>query len=243
MKPRIAVSVALSASLTTVIGLIPAQASSQPELRSAIVFTSTRSNPDPDPVKQLHASDLYLMLTTLGGAPDPTQTFRLTQNATAEGFAALSPDGKRIVFDSNRLTNPDKANSSDLFVMSAEDIDQPVPDQEQKHLTRGSSASWAPHGPRIAFHASQSGDGVPIKTYAGAETIDSDIFTMNVNDCLEVIELNHVNDCRDVSGPHVKNITNNGSLTIDDADWSPDGTRIVYVPHAPTAPPMLRCTC
>jgi hypothetical protein len=69
------------------------------------------------------------------------------------------------VFDSNRLTDTSKVNSSELFVMSAENFEHPILDQEkqqqqQKHLTRGSSASWAPHGNRIAFHASQSGDGL-----------------------------------------------------------------------------------
>jgi Tol biopolymer transport system component len=67
----------------------------------------------------------------------------------------------------------------------------------------------------------------------GSETSDSDIFAMNVNDCLDVIARNHVDDCREIAGPHVKNLTNNGSATIDDdPDWSPDGRKIVYVRHA-----------
>jgi hypothetical protein len=55
-------------------------------LRSAVVFTSTRDG----------TAELYLMLTNLAGAPDPSQTLRLTQNATKEGFENLSPDGTRI---------------------------------------------------------------------------------------------------------------------------------------------------
>jgi hypothetical protein len=73
----------------------------------------------------------------------------------------------------------------------------------------------------IALHASQSRTGDWSNNYPGAETTDSDIFIMNVDDCLEVIQLNRVDDCREVAGPHVRNITNNGSATIDDdPDWS-----------------------
>src|SRR5262249_23646771 len=57
----------------------------------------------------------------------------------------------------------------------------------------------------------------------------------NVDGCLKVNQQYRVDDCRQVPGPHVTNITNNGSLTIDDEpDWSPDGTQIVYVSHPPT---------
>jgi Tol biopolymer transport system component len=225
MKPRIAVlSLLVSVSIATLIGLTPTHASSQPDLRSAVVFTSTRDG----------TAELYLMLTNLAGAPDPSQAMRLTQNATGEGFADLSPDGTRIVFDSDRLTGMD--NWSDLFVMPVHAIDKlPIADNEQKHLTRGSSAKWSPDGKKIVFHASQAGDQGPSKNYPGAETFDSDIFIMNVDECLKVNQLYQVDDCRKVPGPHVINLTNNGSLTIDDEpDWSPDGTQIVYVSHAPT---------
>jgi len=210
-----------SASMVDLPGSRPMQASAQPELRSAIAFTSTRDD------LTTNTGEIYLMLTNQDGTPDPTQTRRLTNDTSGEGLAALSPDGKNIAFDSDRLTH--LVNSSDLFLMKSDGKDQTL-------LTRGSSASWSPDGKKIAFHASKTGTGQPIKGYPGAETSDSDIFVMNVGDCLE-----NLVECRakqkkgadpTALPDFMKNITNNGSMTIDDdPDWSPDGRSIVYVRH------------
>src|SRR5262245_9002406 len=228
-------AVLVAASIAAVLGLSPTPAHAQPELRSAIVFTSTRDHAS----EREPTGELYLMRTKPDGAPDPAQTRRLTENASAEGFATLSPDGKRIVFGSNRITmnlDPPRPNWSDLFVMAVHDDDEPqrpIPDRKQQHLTRGGSASWSPDGKKIVFHASQSGNGLPLNAQPDPVTTDGDLFVMNVDDCLKVIQLKRVDDCRKVAGAHVKNITNNGSLTIEgDPDWSRDGTRIVYVRHA-----------
>jgi Tol biopolymer transport system component len=80
------------------------------DLVSTIVFASTRDDPtNPNPAR---ISEIYLM------DPDGSDLRRLTYNAYGDGFAALSPDGKKIVFNSNRLATPDEPNNtSDLFVM------------------------------------------------------------------------------------------------------------------------------
>jgi TolB protein len=178
----------------------------QAGLRSAIAFVSTRD----DPAGNLRlASEIYLM------DGDGTHPRRLTENTFGDAFPALSPDGKRIVFDSNRLRAEGAPfNTAHLFVMNADG-------SEQTPLTSGSSGTWSPDGKNIAFHASASGTGQPIKPDPGAATTDSDIFVMNVEDFL-----------KHKTPP--KNITNNPAAIDDDPDWSPDRQKIVFTSHAIT---------
>jgi Tol biopolymer transport system component len=183
------------------------QPSSAFTLVSTIAFVSTRDNPTENP---LLAAEIYLMdgdaIGVNGGNPR-----RVTNNSDGDGFPALSPDGKKIVFDSNRLrTEGEPLNISDLFVMNTDGT-------EQTWLTAGSSATWSPDGKLIAFHASASGTGDPIKPDPGAATFDSDIFVANLDDLLR--------------GIGRKNITNSPDWIDDDPDWSPDGKEILFTSH------------
>ena len=183
------------------------------ELRSTIAFVSTRHDPaaDPavDPQRAWLAAEIYLM------DGDGTNPRRITENTYSDGFPSLSPDGRRIVFDSNRLrAEGEPLNISGLFVMNADGTGQ-------TSLVRGSSATWSPDGKSIAFHASASGTGPPINSLPGAATTDSDIFVMNVDDFLK-------NRLRP------KNITNNPAAIDDDPDWSPRGRQIIFTSHAVT---------
>jgi TolB protein len=201
----------------------PAQAS-QPELRSTFVITSNRDNLSlPQPTD---GAEIYLMNTAA------TDVQRLTFNTSEDIFPVLSPDGKRIVFDSLRrhpaTDPPNPPAPSDLFLMNSDG-------KGQRFLTTGSSATWSPDGKRIAFHASASGSGTPINRQPGAATYDSDIFVANVDDLLD-------------QGPeHRTNITNSPRSIDSDADWSPDGKMIVFTiqpttddnPPKPSGPPKL----
>jgi Tol biopolymer transport system component len=215
------------------------QPSEQFELRSTIAFSSNRGNPTgagmPGSTQRerlVNAAEIYLM----DPVPDPTQKIarRLTNNVYYDAFPVLSPDGKRIVFDSNRLGSVDPpthkcgvctiTDNVDLFVMNADG-------SEQRHLTRGGSSTISLNGKYVAYHASRSGTEGPFKTSLSAATYDSDIFVLNIDDCRKAIELSGVDDCRKTPGEHVKNITNSVGEVDDDPNWLPDGTKIVYTRH------------
>src|SRR5262245_48621033 len=171
------------------------------ELVSTIAFSSNRDNLTV-PGLGLDGAEIYLM------NPDATNVRRLTTDLSFDAFANLSPDGKKIVFDSDRLSG--QTNVSDLFLMDADG-------GGQTFLTRGTSATWSADGKEIAFHASASGTGTPIKPDPGAATTDSDIFVVDVDDLLA-----------GVATP--TNITNSADKIDDDVDWSSTG-RLVYSAH------------
>jgi TolB protein len=171
------------------------------ELVPTIAFTSSRDNP---------TGEIYLM------NGDGTNLRRLTENMVGDALPALSPDGKKIVFDSNRLRLPtEPGNTSDLFLMNTDGT-------EQTYLIRGSSATWSPDSKYLVYHASASGTGLPTTTDPGAATSDSDIFVANVDDLLAR-----------VAGP--QNITNSSDVIDNDPNWSPDGTKIAFTRHSAPA--------
>jgi TolB protein len=185
------------------------QQTSQFELVPKIVFSSNRQNPTCTVFTSL---ELFLM------NPDGTgvQRWTDTEGCThADYFAALSPDGKRIVFDSTRVAANISSLVSRLFLMDSDGT-------KLTFLTPGSSATWSSDSKYVAFTASASyyasnGSNIltPIRNQPGAPTIDSDIFVANVDDV--------------IAGAAVpKNITNSEHMIDEDADWSPDGTKIVF---------------
>jgi TolB protein len=182
---------------------------------------STRDDPgaDPtqDPLRTWRAAEIYAMDEA------GTSVRRLTRNTDMDVFPAASPDGRRVAFESTRRrTETDPYNTSDLFVMNADGSDP-------QFLVRGSSATWSPDGRQIAFHASATGTGLPIKRDPGAATSDSDIFVLEGDAGL-----------RSHRAP--RNVTNDPTRIDDDPDWSPDGKTIVFTSHAVTDDPANSAT-
>jgi len=191
---------------TVIIAGAAGTATAEQCLVPTIVFSSTRDYPT---VGGPNSNEIYLI------DPDGTNPVRLTNNDAADWLPKLSPDGKRVVFDSNRARGAgEPVNTVDLFLMRADGKDQ-------TRLTRGASATWSPDGKYIAFHRSASGTGLPINPNPSAATVDSDIFVIRVPD-----------DDEPVDEPI--NITNSPGQVDDDPDWSPDGKRIVFTRHPDT---------
>ena len=205
---------------------------------STIAFTSTRDNL---PLMPVLGAEIYLIkpVTNPDGTLGLTNPRRLTNDAFGDAFANLSPDGKKVVFDTNRLTAGSVCkgitynNISDLFLMNTDGTEQTL-------LTRGSSASWSPDSKTIAFHASasyyESGgveSGCPIRRgpgSPGSATSDSDIFVVNAD---EVANAEGVL----AKTPLATNITNSPDMIEDDPDWSPDGQKFVFTSHPVTDDP------
>src|SRR6185436_7163528 len=81
------------------------------EMISTIAFASTRH--DSTGHLSLDATQIYLM------NENGSNIRRLTENKFADNFPSLSPDGKKIIFESNRLRAAgEPLNTSDLFIMN-----------------------------------------------------------------------------------------------------------------------------
>jgi TolB protein len=223
MMKKTSAAISAAAVLLAAASSAPSSVSAQHDgvdlqLQPRIAFTSTRDHVDPALTPPLLGGELYLteyVTDDKGRLERLTNPQRLTDNESFDGFGTLSPDGRKLVFDSTRDTG--NISLSDLFVMTIHADGSR--DFELKVVLGGSSASWSPDSKHIVFHGSASGTGTPrLPGVPGSATTDSDIFVANVDDVVA-----------GVAAP--RNLTQTAGLVEDDADWSPDGEQIVYVRH------------
>jgi Tol biopolymer transport system component len=109
-----------------VIGIAAASAPAQVKPTGRIAFCTTRDG----------NAEIYIM-----NADGSGQT-RLTKASGADSAPALSPDGKRIAFSSER-----DGGASEVYVMNADGSGQA---RVTKSTGRDDDPSWSPDGARIA---------------------------------------------------------------------------------------------
>ena len=171
--------------------------------------------------------------------PDGTNPTRLTFDPRDDRQPDLSPNGKQIVFASNRITDTNPEGDFEIFVMNSDR-------SELRQLTLNAAANpnnaddewprWSPNGKWIAFHSNIDGnyeiyvirpDGTDltrVTTYPGLDQFpewspsskrlairrDSDIYVIRAD------------------GSNPKQLTSQAAIN-QMASWSADGEQIAFM--------------
>ena len=156
-----------------------------------IAFTSDRDG-NVHPIHGWPTSEIYVMDAD-GGNPQ-----NLTNNPNHDFHAAWSPDGKRIVFSSERdghFIGDFEEITSEIYLMDADGGNQQRLTENRKNDW---SPSWSPDGTRIVFSSDRKGDFVNYEIYL-----------------------------MDADGGNLQRLTENRVYDWSPS-WSPDGKRIAF---------------
>ena len=139
--------------------------------------------------------EIYVMDAD-GGNPQ-----NLTNDPNSDSVPSWSPDGKRIVFSSDRDGNRDgNRENYEICVMDADGNNQQRLTDNDFYDTH---PSWSPDGERIAFMSRRDGH------FIGEFGLSSEIYVM------------------DADGKNTRRLTNNRKSDLSPS-WSPDGKWIVF---------------
>lgn len=171
---------------------------------------------------------------------------KLTRGDYDSGWAAWSPDGKRLVFDSDRTdhTPNDSDHVNDVFLMKPDGSDVTT-FTDSKGVS--GDAAWSPNGSLIAFDADRgnrkglsaiytmpaNGGKLRRVTHPGAPFSDYKPRFSPDGSHLSFTRARGTADhapaalfTMRLDGSGLHRLTSY-SLRVDDSDWSPDGKRIV----------------
>lgn len=161
--------------------------------------------------------------------PDGSELTNLTPDTddSAEAYPAVSPDGKTLVFGSDRLSK----NDLDPFLLDLETLEvTPLPS------TEGDEGwfAWSPDGTKLSWSVDQSG----IKVFSLTTGLVSDVvengwhpnFSPDGSKIVFIQPTGGVNDLYsvNVSGSGLTQLTDSTNDYEFAPNYSPDGTTILY---------------
>jgi TolB protein len=172
---------------------------------SRIAFDSDRSDPD--------LSDNNIINDVFSMSADGSDVIKLTDSVGFSGDAAYSPDGRLIAFDANRgvtsgdpgwpSANPDLS----IYVMDAADGSGIRRITRPPLGTSDTEPRFSPDGSALVFSRFKGGNHLKYSPRVAGDT--SALFVVNLD------------------GTGLHRITGWGA-NVGQADWSPDGSRIVF---------------